>query len=127
MRIGARTDKVNAWYRQFMRLKSQTMVASAGLLISLTAGAGIASAQPDMGAVINTTCSYPQVIAALKARDPAAARQFTGSPFAVGWLQQFLNSGPQERQGLAAQVQNAPGAAQYTGLVNDVAGTCNNF
>jgi len=80
-----------------------------------------------MGAVIGTTCSYPQVIGALQARDPGAAREFTGSPFAVSWLQRFLSSGPQERQGMAQQVQNAPGAAQYTGLINDVAGTCNNF
>jgi hemophore-related protein len=111
----------------FMRSKAKVLIASGGLLLSLTAGAGIASAQPDMGSIINTTCSYPQVVAALNAQDPAAANELNSSPFVSGWIQSFLNSGPAERTTMAAQAQNAPGAAQYTGLVVQVANTCNNF
>jgi hemophore-related protein len=110
-----------------MWLKAELLVASGAVLMSLTAGAGIASAQPDLSPVINTTCSYPQVIAALNAQDPRAAKSFTSTPFAVSWLQQFLNSGPAQRQGMAQQIQNTPGTAQYTGLVLQVASTCNNF
>ncbi|MGA8125027.1 MAG: hemophore-related protein, partial [Mycobacterium sp.] len=33
-------------------------VAVCGLALSLTAGAGVASADPDLGPAINTTCSY---------------------------------------------------------------------
>lgn len=51
-------------------------VAVAGLALSVTFGAGVASADPDLGPIINTTCSYPQVIAALNAQNPAAAAQF---------------------------------------------------
>ena len=112
---------------EFMRSQTKVFIASSGLLLSLTAGAGIASAQPDMGPVINTTCSYPQVVAALTAQDPAAANRLTSSPFAAGIMQQFLNAGPGERASIAQQVQNSPGAAQYTGLIMQVAGTCNNF
>ena len=57
-------------------------VAVGGLALSLTAGAGVASADPDLGPVVNTTCNYSQVTAALNAQDPAAAAQFNDSPMA---------------------------------------------
>ena len=41
------------------------VVAFGGLVMSFTSGAGDASAQPDMSTLINTTCTYPQVVAAL--------------------------------------------------------------
>ncbi len=110
-----------------MRLKAKIFVASGGLLLSVVAPAGIASAQPDVGPIVNTTCSYPQVVSALNAHDPAAAAQLTGSPFVSGWIQNFLAQGPAERTRLIQQVQNQPGAAQYTGLVLQVANDCNNY
>jgi hypothetical protein len=33
-----------------------------GVTVSLAAGAGIAYAAPDLGPMVNTTCSYPQVM-----------------------------------------------------------------
>jgi hemophore-related protein len=110
-----------------MRLKAKIFVASSGLLLSVVAPAGIASAQPDVGPIVNTTCSYPQVVSALNAHDPAAAAQLTGSPFVAGWIQNFLAQGPAERTVLINQVQGNPRAAEYTGLVLQVANTCNNF
>lgn len=109
-----------------MRSKTKVLIASGGLVLSLTAGAGIASAQ-DIGAIINTTCSYPQVIGALTAQDPAAAGQFTSSPMAVSALQQFLGSNTAQRQATAQQLQSMPAAQEYLGLMMSVAGTCNNF
>ena len=110
-----------------MRLKAKVLVASGGLLLSVAAPAGIASAQPDVGPIVNTTCSYPQVVSALNAQNPAAAAQLTGSPFVSGWIQNFLAQGPAQRTVLIQQVQGNPQAAQYTGLVLQVANTCNNF
>jgi hemophore-related protein len=111
-----------------MRFKAKVLVASGGLLLSAAAAStGIASAQPDIGPIVNTTCSYPQVISALNAQDPAAAAEFTASPFAVGWLQNFLATGPAQRTVLIQQVQAQPIAAQYTGLVLQVANTCSSF
>jgi hemophore-related protein len=110
-----------------MRLKTKVFAASSGLLLSLAAPAGIAAAQPDIGPIVNTTCSYPQVVSALTAQDPASAAQVTGSPFVAGWIQNFLAQGPAQRTTLLAQVQNQPQAAQYTGLVLQVANTCNNY
>jgi hypothetical protein len=48
-------------------------VAVAGLTLSLSAGAGIASAQPDASAIVNSTCTYPQVMAALNDQNPGVA------------------------------------------------------
>jgi hemophore-related protein len=107
---------------------SLTRLAAAvgGLTLALTAGAGVASADP-MDSVINTTCTYPQVMAALNATDPGAAAQFNQSPMAQGYLRQFLASSPPRRAQMAQQLQAMQGAGQYVGLVEQVAGICNNF
>lgn len=86
---------------------------------------GVASASP-LDTVINTTCNYGQVMAALNATDPGAAAQFNASPVAQGWLHSFLASLPRRAQ-MAAQLQAMPGASQYVGLVESVASSCNNY
>ena len=100
--------------------------AAAGLALSLTVSP-VASADPDLGPIVNTTCNYSQVIAALNAQDPAAAGQFNSSPIAQSYLRQFLAASPPQRQAMAQQAMNTPGAAQQFGLVQQVAATCNNF
>ncbi len=99
--------------------------AVGGVGLALTAATGIASADPE--AVINTTCSYPQVIAALNATNPPAAAQFNASRPAQNYLQQFLASPPPTRAEMVAQLQILPGASQYVGVVEQVAGVCNNY
>jgi hemophore-related protein len=101
-------------------------VAGGGLALSLVAGAGIASADP-LDAAINTTCSYPQVVGALNAQSPVAAAKFNSSPMAQGWLRSFLASPPPQRAQMAQQAQAMPGAAQYIGLIGQIATTCNNY
>ena len=107
---------------------SLTRLAAAvgGLTLALTAGAGVASADP-MDGIINTTCNYGQVMAALNATDPGAAAQFNQSPMAQGYLRQFLASPPPRRAQMAAQLQSMQGAGQYVGLMQQVAGICNNY
>jgi hemophore-related protein len=102
-------------------------VAVGGLALSLTAGAGVASADPDLGPAINTTCSYQQVVSALNAQDPAAAAQFNASPVAQSYLRQFLASSPAQRRQLAQQALAVPGAQQQVGLVLQLANICNNY
>ena len=102
-------------------------VAVGGLALSLTAAAGVASADPDLGPIVNTTCNYSQVMAALNAQNPAAAAQFNQSPVAQSYLHQFLLSPPSRRMAMAQQLASAPGAAEQFGLVQSVAATCNNF
>ncbi|OSC40074.1 hemophore-related protein [Mycobacterium decipiens] len=110
-----------------MRLSLTALSAGVGAVaLSLTVGAGVASASP-LDAVINTTCNYGQVIAALNAQDPGAAAQFNSSPMAQTYLRNFLAAPPPQRAQMAAQLQIVPGAAQYMGLVESVAGSCSNY
>lgn len=106
---------------------TKVAVAVSGLALSLTAGFGIASADPDAGPAVNTTCNYSQVVGALNAQDPAAAAQFNASAPAQGWLHSFLASPPGQRQSMLQQVQNMPETQQYAGLVQQLANTCNNY
>lgn len=110
-----------------MQLKAKVLVASSGLLLSLAAASGIASAQPNLDIIINSTCTYPQVMAALNASDPAVAQEFSASPTATGWLQALVNAGPAERTKMVQQAQRIPALRQYEGLIMQVANTCNNF
>nr|MDT0522348.1 hemophore-related protein [Streptomyces sp. DSM 41633] len=47
-------------------------VAGAGLLLS--AGAGLSSAEPDLGPLVDSPCTYDQAIAAVHAENPMAAQ-----------------------------------------------------
>ena len=101
-------------------------VAVGSAAVALTAGAGIASADPA-DAIINTTCNYGQVIAALNATDPAAATQLNSSPMAQSYIRSFFASPPPKRQQMAQQIQAMPSAQKYYDDINQVAVTCNNF
>lgn len=101
--------------------------AAAVAVLVLPFGQGAASADPDLGPIVDTTCSYAQVMAALNAENPAAAAQFNKSPIAQSYLRRFLAAPPGERQAMAQQAMSTPGAAQQFGLVQQVAATCNNF
>lgn len=107
---------------------SLTKMATAvgGVAIALTAGAGIASADP-LDPVINTTCNYGQVMAALHATDPAAEAQLNAEPVAQNYLRNFLASPPPKRAQMAAQIQGMPGAQQYFNDVTAVAASCNSY
>jgi hemophore-related protein len=108
---------------------SLTRLAAAigGLALSSIAAAGVASAGPDLSPIVNTTCSYSQVVAALNAQSPAAAAQFNSSPMAQNWLRSFLASPPPQRQQMAEQVQAMPSAQAYLGVATQAANTCTNY
>ena len=103
------------------------VIAAGGIALSLTSGGAVASADPDLGPLLNTTCSYPQAVAALNAQAPGAAQKFSASPVAQVWLRNFLASSPDQRQRMVQQVQNLPALQQYVGVVQQVAGSCSNY
>ncbi len=110
-----------------MRLSLTKLAAAAGgVAIALTAGSGTASAD-DLDAIINSTCNYGQVMAALNATDPGAAAQLNSSDIAQDYLRQFIASPPPVRAQMAAQIQAIPGAAQYFNDVTSVANSCNKY
>ena len=100
-------------------------IALGGLALSLTVGAGIAAAQPDP--LVNTTCSYGQVMAALNAQSPDLAQEFNAQPMAQSMLRTFLASPPDQRQRIVQQVQSTPMGQQYFGSIMNVANTCSSY
>ena len=89
-------------------LATRMAVAVGGLALSLTAGAGVAFADP-LDAAINTTCTYSQAVAALNALSPETAQQFNASPAAQAWVRTFFGSPVNQRQQMAQQMQSVQG------------------
>ncbi|MCV7398777.1 hemophore-related protein [Mycobacterium fragae] len=102
-------------------------VAVGCLGLSFTALAGVASAEPDLGPIVNTTCTEGQVKAALSAADPAGAQRINSDPQQTAFLRTFLAAPPDQRLQLAQQIMTAPGNAQYVPTLQKVFNTCNNF
>jgi hemophore-related protein len=102
-------------------------VGVGGFALSLAAAAGVASATPDLGPAVNTTCSYPQLVSALNAQSPETGAAFNQSPVLRAGLQQFIASGPVQRQQIAEQIAAAPWAQPYLGAIQGAFNTCNNF
>jgi hemophore-related protein len=105
-----------------VRLSLTKLVAGfGGIAFALSAGAGVAAADPN-DAVINTTCNYGQVMAALNATDPASAAKFNRSAVAQSFLNNFLAAAPPERAQMITQVPPS-----YMGVIQRVAVVCNNY
>ncbi len=102
-------------------------VAICGLAFSLTAAAGVASADPDLGPAVNTTCNYNQLTAALNAQDPTIAAVFNSSPEMQSGLRQFLAGSPSQRRQMAEQLVSDPDSRPYIGVLQQTFNTCNNF
>ena len=110
-----------------MLWRTKLVVASAGLALSLSTGAGIASAQPDVSAIVNSTCTYPQVMAALNDQNPGVAAELNANQLAVGWLQSLVAAPPAQRAQMVQQVQALPALQPYMPVIFQVASTCNNY
>jgi hemophore-related protein len=114
-----------------MLLRTKLAVAAAaGMTVALGplgVLSGIASAQPDVSAVVNSTCTYPQVIAALNDENPGVANDLNTSPIANGWLQSLIAAPPDQRATMVQQVQDMPSLQPYLPVIYQVAGTCNKY
>lgn len=96
-------------------------------LVVSAAGAGIATAAPDLTLAINTTCTYPQLVSALNAVNPQAAITFDSSPVIKSGLTEFLSAGPDRRLEIAQYVAASPLFAPYLGSIEQAFQTCNGF
>jgi hemophore-related protein len=110
-----------------MLSRTKVVVAAAGLALSLGMGAGIASAEPDVSAIVNSTCTYPQVTAALNDQSPETAAELNANPIASGWLQGLVAAPPDQRQQMIQQVQGIPGLQTYLPVIYQVANSCNRY
>ena len=102
-------------------------LAVGGLALSLTAGAGVASAQPDLDPIVNTTCSYSQLVAALNAQGPTVAEAFNASPLTQSQLRRFLAAPPDQRLRMAQQIASAPVNQPYLPIIQEAFNTCSSY
>lgn len=111
-----------------IKLSSSTLAVAVGTLaVSLSAGSGIASAQPDMGQAINSNCTYSQAVAALHEVNPQAAARFDASPPDQANLEYFLATPPSGRPPLARMFINMPGSGRAIPILQQVFRVCDNY
>jgi hemophore-related protein len=103
------------------------VTSCAGLALALSNGAGIASATPDASAIINSTCTYPQVMAALNDQSPETANEVNTNPVAAGWLQGLVAAPPDQRAQMVQEVQGIPALQSYMPVIFQVANSCNRY
>lgn len=89
---------------------TRVSVAFAGLALSLTAGVGIAAAEPDVSALVDSPCSFDQAMAAVRTENPLAAQYLDKYPANIEFIRVFLGSPRDERVNLLNQIKNNPGA-----------------
>ena len=102
-------------------------VAVSGVALSLSAGTGIASAAPDYGPMVDTTCNFDQAMAAVHAENPMAARYLDQSPPNIQFLQVFLGAPRDERVNLLNQIKDNPGANQALPVFQQMMTSCVNY
>jgi hemophore-related protein len=108
-------------------LSTKAAVAVGGLALSLTAGAGVAFADPVYGPMTDTTCTYEQAMAALHAENPTAAQYLEQSPANLQFLRVYVASTPPQRVNLLNQIKNNQGASQALPVFQQMLTSCNNY
>jgi hemophore-related protein len=110
------------------------LVVAGAVALAATMGVGVASAGPDLSPIINTTCSYAQVTAALNVVAPDMAAKLEQNPMVSSRLQSFLAAPIDERQQMAQQAMARGGGGgagansqQILGTLTQVAKVCNNY
>jgi len=103
---------------------TRLVVVVGALALAWTTGAGVASAEPDLTPLINTTCTYSQAATALNAASPDGGAEYSASPERQTWLHAFLDSTVEQRRQL---IQQAPAVNQYAALLVTMANTCRNY
>jgi hemophore-related protein len=112
-----------------MKLSSKQKIAISvsGLALAMTAGAGLASADPDWSPMVNSTCTYDQAMAAVHTENPMAAQYLDQSPPNLKFLQVFLSSSRDQRVSLLNQIKNNPGADQALPVFQQTLTSCTKY
>lgn len=111
----------------FKRALTRLAIGVGGLALASTAGAGVASADPDIGPMVNTTCTYDQAMRAVHAENPMAAQYLDQSPPNQQFLQQFMASTPDQRVNLLKAIQHNQGASQALPIFRQMMIDCKNY
>jgi hemophore-related protein len=102
-------------------------VAVGGLALSVTAAAGVASAQPYVDTMVNSPCTYDQAIAAVNAENPMAAQYLMQSPPNLEFVRVFLSSPKDQRISLLNQIKGNPGIDQALPVFTQMMSSCVNY
>lgn len=102
-------------------------VAIGGAALSLTAGAGLASAEPDLGPMVDSPCTYDQAMKAVHTENPMAAQYLDQSPPNQQFLRVFLSSPRDERVNLLNQIKNNPGADVALPVFQQMLSSCSKY
>jgi hemophore-related protein len=102
---------------------ARLIVVACALGLAWSTAAGVASAEPDVGPFLTTTCTYSQAEAAINALTPDGGKEFAASPMTQTWLHAFLDSPIEQRR----QLIQVPELQPYTALVAEVGNTCKNY
>ena len=102
---------------------SKLAAIAGGFGLALTAGTGIASADP----IVDSTCTYTQFVSALNAQNPMMAAAFNASPETQSGLRQFLAAPKSQRVAMADQIRNTPANQPYVPVIEQTFNVCNNY
>ena len=108
-------------------MSTKLALAVGGAALSLTAGAGLATADPVYGAMTETTCTYEQAMAAVHAENPMAASYLDQSPPNLQFLRIYMGSSPAERVNLLNQIKNNPGVDQALPVFRQMMTSCSKY
>ncbi len=106
---------------------SRLAIAVGGPALVLTVGTGIASATPDIGPMVNTTCTFDQAMRAVHAENPFAASYLDTSPPNLQFLRQFMASSPDQRVTMLNAIKNNPGVDEALPVFTQMMTTCVNY
>jgi hemophore-related protein len=126
-------DQAAKWVDMFTSASSKYLVVAGVIAAAATMGVGVASAGPDLSPIINTTCSYEQVTAALNVVSPDMAAKLAQNPMVRSRLQAFLAAPIDERQQMAQQAMARGGGGgganpqQILSTLTQVANVCHNY
>ncbi|WP_051021135.1 hemophore-related protein [Nocardia araoensis] len=112
------------------------LLAAGALLVPATA-----SAQPQPGGLLETTCSFAQIDAAVHAQFPDVAARLDAHPERKAKLQEFLGLPVEQRKQRAKEFldrhpeakvefeehRNSPQAQQHREKMRVIADTCHNY
>jgi hemophore-related protein len=102
-------------------------VAAFALAIEVLSETGIATADPDYSALINTTCSYEQVIGAVRAQNPAAAAFLDSRLDQQDAFRAYFAQPPASRANIVAQNKANPAAQQVLDVAQGAVAVCHNY
>lgn len=110
-----------------IRQSLRGLCVTAGTLAVALASGGVAAADPDYSALIDTTCSYDQAMTALRARNPAAAQFLDGRPDQQEWFRIYFAQSRDGRADMIDKNKANPAAQQVLLVAQDVTSTCQSY